>query len=103
MTAPRHFAGLDVGSTTVKAVVVEAETDRIVWQDYQRHETRQAEKALEFLERFEREIEGFRSETTRLFLTGSGGAAIGRLVGGRFVQEVNAVSLAVEKLHPECG
>ena len=103
MSEARYFVGLDIGSTTVKAVVVEAATDRIVWRDYQRHETRQAEKALEFLQRFEREIEGFRPECARLFLTGSGGAAIARHVGGRFVQEVNAVALAVEKLHPECG
>ncbi len=45
------LVGLDVGSTTVKAVVVEAATDRILWQDYQRHETRQPEKMLEFLQR----------------------------------------------------
>ena len=33
--------GLDVGSTTIKAVVVrEGET---LWQDYQRHNTKQAE------------------------------------------------------------
>ena len=39
------FVGLDVGSTTVKAVVVDAGTDAMLWQDYQRHETRQPEKA----------------------------------------------------------
>jgi activator of 2-hydroxyglutaryl-CoA dehydratase len=41
------IAGVDVGSTTVKAVLVE--DDRILWQDYQRHHTRQAEKVLVFL------------------------------------------------------
>jgi activator of 2-hydroxyglutaryl-CoA dehydratase len=30
------FVGLDVGSTTVKAIVVDAATDQILWQDYQR-------------------------------------------------------------------
>ena len=43
--------GLDVGSTTVKAVVVEAASDKVLWQDYQRHETKQPEKTLEFLKR----------------------------------------------------
>ena len=38
--------GLDVGSTTVKAVVLDTE-DKILWQDYQRHESRQAAKALQ--------------------------------------------------------
>jgi hypothetical protein len=31
----------------------------------------------------------------------SGGSALATLVGAKFVQEVTAVSLAVEKLHPE--
>ena len=41
--------GLDVGSTTVKAVV--AREGRTLWQDYQRHNTKQAEMVLEFLGR----------------------------------------------------
>ena len=36
-----------------------------------------------------------------MFMTGSGGGAIADLIGAKFVQEVTAVSLAVEKLHPE--
>jgi hypothetical protein len=47
------LAGLDVGSTTVKAVVVDVRTEQIVWRDYQRHETRQPEKLLEFLRSME--------------------------------------------------
>src|SRR5262245_5199966 len=39
--------GIDVGSTTVKAVVVDPVTRRILWSDYQRHQTKQAEKVLE--------------------------------------------------------
>ena len=31
----KFMVGLDVGSTTVKAVVVEAATDQVLWQDYQ--------------------------------------------------------------------
>ena len=46
----KFMVGLDVGSTTVKAVVVDAATDKILWQDYQRHETKQPEKTLEFLQ-----------------------------------------------------
>ena len=47
------YVGLDVGSTTVKAVVVDPVTDEILWSDYQRHETKQPEKCLEFLTRIE--------------------------------------------------
>ncbi|MCG6197783.1 hypothetical protein H1215_11455, partial [Anoxybacillus sp. LAT_38] len=41
--------GVDVGSTTVKATVVDPRTREILWSDYQRHHTKQAEKVLEFL------------------------------------------------------
>ncbi|MGE5568671.1 MAG: BadF/BadG/BcrA/BcrD ATPase family protein [Rhodospirillales bacterium] len=104
MRRDRQFlVGLDVGSTTVKAVVADPRTDEILWRDYQRHDTRQPEKVLEFLKRFETEIEGFAAERTRIFITGSGGNNLASYIGAKFVQEVNAVSLAVEKLHPECG
>jgi predicted CoA-substrate-specific enzyme activase len=89
-----------VGSTTVKAVVVDAATDQILWQDYQRHETKQPEKTLEFLRRMEVDS-GIDRHNTRIFLTGSGGTVIAEQIGAKFVQEVTAVSLAVEKLHPE--
>src|ERR1700746_1339058 len=94
------LVGLDVGSTTVKAVVVDAAGDRVLWQDYQRHETKQPEKTLEFLKRMEADA-GINRNNTRMFLTGSGGTAIAEQIGAKFVQEVTAVSLAVEKLHPE--
>ncbi|HME34252.1 MAG TPA: BadF/BadG/BcrA/BcrD ATPase family protein [Candidatus Sulfotelmatobacter sp.] len=94
------LVGLDVGSTTVKATVVEAATDQILWQDYQRHETKQPEKTLEFLQRMEADL-SINRHNTRMFMTGSGGGAIAEQIGAKFVQEVTAVSLAVEKLHPE--
>ena len=95
-----YMVGVDVGSTTVKAVAVDLESDQILWQDYQRHDTKQPEKTLEFLKRMESEV-GIAPNNTRMFITGSGGASIAPLLGAKFVQEVTAVSLAVEKLHPE--
>ena len=96
----QFLVGLDVGSTTVKAIVVDAATDKTIWQDYQRHETRQPEKVLEFLRRMEHDT-GIAPGNTRIFVTGSGGGTIAEMIGAKFVQEVHAVSLAVEKLHPE--
>src|SRR5215467_3019826 len=96
----QFLVGLDVGSTTVKAVVVEAASDKVLWQDYQRHETKQPEKTLEFLKRVEADV-GINRHNTRAFLTGSGGGVLVELIGAKFVQEVTAVSLAVEKQHPE--
>jgi len=96
----KFMVGLDVGSTTVKAVAVDAASDQVLWQDYQRHETKQPEKTLEFLKRMEKDL-GINRHNTRMFLTGSGGGSIAEQIGAKFVQEVTAVSLAVEKLHPE--
>ncbi len=95
-----YTVGMDVGSTTVKAVVVDTESDKMIWQDYQRHETKQPEKLLEFLKRMQDEV-GIAPHNCRIFITGSGGGALANLIGAKFVQEVTAVSLAVEKLHPE--
>jgi predicted CoA-substrate-specific enzyme activase len=96
------FIGLDVGSTTVKAVVVDPRTDEILWSDYQRHDTKQPEKCLEFLKRIEGEFP-IEPQKVRIFITGSGGSGVAPRIGAKFVQEVNAVSLAVEKLYPEAG
>jgi activator of 2-hydroxyglutaryl-CoA dehydratase/predicted nucleotide-binding protein (sugar kinase/HSP70/actin superfamily) len=96
----RYMAGLDVGSTTVKAVVLDRRDGRIVWREYQRHETKQPEKVLEFLRRMETEA-GISPRNTRIFITGSGGGTLAGLIGAKFVQEVTAVSAAVETFHPE--
>ncbi|HVC64356.1 MAG TPA: BadF/BadG/BcrA/BcrD ATPase family protein, partial [Candidatus Dormibacteraeota bacterium] len=100
--------GMDVGSTTVKAVVVdwraaaegEASGYNILWQDYQRHNTRQAEKVLEFLGRMEDEAQ-VTPGRDRVFFTGSGAGLLGPLAGAKMIQEVVAVAACVEKLHPD--
>ena len=104
MAETRYFIGMDVGSTTVKAVVLDARTDEIVWQDYQRHETKQPEKVLEFLTSIQsKHLSGISNDQVRIFITGSGGMNISSQVGAKFVQEVNAVTMSVEKLHPDVG
>ncbi len=92
------IAGVDVGSTTVKAIVME--NDRVLWKDYERHNTKQAERVLEFLARMESDC-GMAPQEARVFFTGSGAGLIGPLVGGKLIQEVVAVAASVEKLHPE--
>jgi activator of 2-hydroxyglutaryl-CoA dehydratase/predicted nucleotide-binding protein (sugar kinase/HSP70/actin superfamily) len=93
--------GLDVGSTTVKFVVIDPLRDTILLQDYQRHDTRQPEKTLDMLHAIERAYPHVPHSAFRVFATGSGGAPIARHLGAKFVQEVNAVSLAVEHLFPD--
>jgi activator of 2-hydroxyglutaryl-CoA dehydratase/predicted nucleotide-binding protein (sugar kinase/HSP70/actin superfamily) len=94
--------GLDVGSTTVKVVVVEPGSRKPLWADYQFHETRQADKVLELLKAVEDRFP-LPPDSFRIFATGSGAATIAPFVGARFVQEVNAVALAAEAFHPDVG
>ena len=75
----RLMVGLDVGSTTVKAIVVDRDTDQMLWSDYQRHETKQPEKVFEFLQRMESEA-GINPSNTRIFMTGSGGGTLAELL-----------------------
>jgi activator of 2-hydroxyglutaryl-CoA dehydratase len=95
--------GIDVGSTTVKAVVVDPETKEILWGDYQRHQTKQAEKTLEMLVAIGNHFPRLGPGSIRTFITGSGSGPLAVPIGSKFVQEVNAVTLAVEHLHPDVG
>jgi predicted CoA-substrate-specific enzyme activase len=102
VTAVKFHAGIDVGSTTVKAIVADADTDDIVWKDYRRHETRQVETLLDFLHRMESDT-GMTTDNCRTFMTGSGGNMLADMIGAKFVQEVLAASLLVEKRCPEAA
>ncbi len=95
--------GVDVGSTTVKAVAINPDTRDILWSDYQRHNTRQPEKVLEFLIRIGNAFPQVNPARVRAFATGSGAGPIAPHIGAKFVQEVNAVTMAVEQLHPDAG
>ncbi len=95
--------GIDVGSTTVKMTVVDPSTREILWSKYLRHETRQPEMTREMLKEIHAEFPNLRNDQIRTFITGSGGSPIAPILGSKFVQEVNAVTMAVEKLHPDVG
>ena len=91
--------GVDVGSTTVKTVVVHADGS-MPWSAYARHGARQAEQVREDLSHV-REI--FGDASCRIFVTGSGGRALSRLLCATYIQEVNAITYTVERLHPDAG
>jgi activator of 2-hydroxyglutaryl-CoA dehydratase len=95
--------GMDVGSTTVKAVVVDPTTKAILWSDYQRHHTKQPEYVMSMLQTILGAFQDHPADGWRMFLTGSGASPLCGPTGGKFVQEVNAVTLAVEHLHPDVG
>ncbi len=81
--------------------MVEPSSLAILWSRYERHETRQAEKLAEMLAAIEEAFPHVRQQDIRTFITGSGAGPIAEHIGSRFVQEVNAVTIAVERLHPD--
>jgi predicted CoA-substrate-specific enzyme activase len=99
----RLAIGMDVGSTTVKAVVVNPANKEILWSDYQRHHTKQPEYVLSMLEQILAAFPDVPIGQWKIFLTGSGSAPLCAPTNGKFVQEVNAVTLAVEHLYPDAG
>jgi activator of 2-hydroxyglutaryl-CoA dehydratase/predicted nucleotide-binding protein (sugar kinase/HSP70/actin superfamily) len=103
MADQRFAIGMDVGSTTVKAVVLDPTTKEILWSDYQRHHTKQPEYVLSMLETILGAFPDRSASDWRIFVTGSGAGPLCAPTGGKFVQEVNAVTLAVEHLHPDVG
>jgi predicted CoA-substrate-specific enzyme activase len=93
-----QICAIDVGSTTCKFVLVSSE-GQLLAQAYERHDTKQAEKVLDFLTFLEKD-HNLTPQEDRIFFTGSGSGLIAPLVGGKVIQEVVAVAAAVEKLHP---
>ena len=81
---------------------MDPETNEILWKDYKRHETRQPEIVFHFLQDI---LAAFPlpKEDIRILITGSAGSMLREFISAKIVQEVNAVSLAVESLYPDAG
>ncbi len=97
------YIGIDIGSTTAKTAVVDPQTKEIIWSKYIRHETKQPEFTRDLLVEICEAFPDVKHEEMRVFMTGSGSGPITPHVGAKFVQEVNAVTMAVEQLHPDVG
>jgi len=91
--------GFDVGSTTVKVVVVD-QLNTILWKKYQRHNARQPDLVRDMLLQIEN---SFPRCSFDIFITGSGGRAIAPHINAVYIQEVNALIYAVEMMYPDAG
>lgn len=90
--------GLDVGSTTLKCVVLD-DRDNILFSKYERHFSKISEKTCEMLSAI---AEQFPSEDgIQLCITGSAGMGFAEDLGLDFVQEVYATKISVAKYLPE--
>ncbi len=95
--------GLDVGSTTVKAVVMTPDDKKILWKRYQRHEIKQPELVENFLIDIMNNFDFIPQDKWRVFISGIGGEILAPILGAKYVHETNAITLAVEELHPDAG
>ncbi len=90
--------GLDIGSTTIKCVVLD-EHDQVIYDTYERHGSHITEKAGELLARLAREkVPGGKAY---LAISGSAGMGLADGCGVPFVQEVFATRVAAKRLAPQ--
>lgn len=93
--------GFDVGSTTIKCVVLD-EKDEIIFKTYERHFSQITMKTMDLLgricEEFHDRIEG--GETCYLAISGSAGMGMAETCDIQFVQEVYATKVAAERNVP---
>lgn len=89
--------GLDIGSTTVKAVVLDS-AGAMLHHRYERHNAAQAPTASNLLEEI---VSAFPGAPLRLAVCGSGGGPFASVLDAPYVQEVVAGSLAVRESFPD--
>ena len=91
-----YFLGIDVGSTTVKTVLLNKECE-IIYKSYDRHFAKPkfaVSQTLSFLK------DKFANSKFYVSITGSAGLGISKSCNIDFVQEVFATSLGVKKAFP---
>lgn len=88
--------GLDVGSTTVKLVVLDRQ-DNIIFSKYQRHYS-DIKKTIYSL--LSEACELFSDDDITIMATGSGGISVSECLGLDFIQEVIASTKAIETFIP---
>lgn len=91
--------GIDVGSTTVKVVVL-SQTNEVLFRAYERHYAKVREKSCELLLKA-KPIIG--QEPFYIAITGSAGLGIAQSTDITFVQEVFATKQAVRNLIPQAN
>ncbi len=86
--------GIDVGSTTLKCVVLD-ESDNMIFHSYERHFSQINEKTIELLEKLKEEFPNL--SRASIAISGSAGMGLAQRLKIPFIQEVYATRLAVMK------
>ncbi|MGI6742411.1 MAG: acyl-CoA dehydratase activase [Eubacteriales bacterium] len=91
--------GLDVGSTTLKCVVIdENQNNRILFKSYERHYSQIQEKTEQLLEKIKEANIIAENDSFTFAISGSAGMGFSENIGIPFVQEVYATRTAVNFL-----
>ncbi len=93
----RFKLGVDIGSTTVKLTVIN-KNNEIVFSDYQRHFSNIQETLLELTKKA---FSKLGNVSFNAMISGSGGLSLANWVGLPFIQEVVAVSKAINEYASE--
>ena len=89
--------GLDIGSTTIKCVVLD-DNNKLIYSIYERHFSQITDKIAEILTKVRGEIDGV--ENAAVALSGSAGMGVAQDCGIEFVQEVYATRVAANTFLP---
>lgn len=89
--------GIDVGSTTVKAVILDADY-KMLFSQYRRHYS-DIRESVELVLR--EAYDQFSDCRVKVMITGSGGISIAKHLGVGFIQEVIAATKGIEEFYPE--
>ena len=89
--------GLDIGSTTIKCVVLDEE-NKIIYSTYERHYSQITEKIAEILATVRSKVKGV--ENAAVALSGSAGMGVAESSNIDFVQEVYATRVATNTFIP---
>ncbi len=94
------LVGIDVGSTTTKVVVIDSESENIVFSDYTRHHSDQLKSVERAVKLVKETVAG---QKFLAAMTGSGAKSLSEELNIPYVQEVVANSIALKAMYTEIG
>ena len=90
--------GLDIGSTTIKTIVLNSQ-NQVIYSNYQRHYSRITEKTSEIISNIKKAFPAVRE--VKLAVSGSAGMGLAQSCDVQFIQEVYATRICAEILEPD--
>ncbi len=90
--------GIDIGSTTIKAIALDGHSNKTLYASYRRHYAHQPERLMPILDEI---THTFPKTRIRMAITGSNGKTIAELLGVPYIPETIANPVAVQTVFPD--